>query len=355
MRAYFFVFASCLGLGMLVACGSSSNDAPSSSADAGSDAPAAQGDAGRDDAGDASNDAAPAGPTIDVATAAADFAGAYCAYWQRCFATFITETFETEAACEARMKQAFVDNALPAARYDEAAATKSVSCLKAASCEDLYGGKWQIDCAPPLPVNLLAEGGACNRNEWCASGYCNDVTASTCGACAKSTTVALGAQCDESAGTVCAPPQTCVGRCVRVRFFGESCDADLATASDVCGNGLVCVSGKCDKAGGPGASCASGGDLACDVFRLLTCDSKGDKTCVALTFGALNDACDRFGPRECGAGLYCKPAMPGDANGTCQARVADGQPCTSSSECTFGANCRDGLCKPSGTEKPTCH
>jgi len=293
----------------------------------------------------------PGGPTITLAAYATASSNSFCDYWQRCFPTIITNQYGSLADCKTRMAQVANGAWLADAKFDEAAVNAAVACTTAATCDEKYGGKWQVKCEFPKPTNLIADNAKCGKAEHCASGNCFGLTAGACGTCKPAISVGVGITCGGDA--VCQKGLQCAGKCVQARGLAETCNSDTL----LCGAGLTCntTSGVCEKGGVVSTPCAT---ASCDIFELATCRSSTD-TCVALTFAALDQPCGRFGEgAECDAGLYCKvpvnDAGPSSDIGVCKPRVADGQPCTQSRECRELANCRNNVCVLAGSDRPVC-
>lgn len=295
----------------------------------------------------------PTGPTVNLATYATASANAFCDFYQRCFPPFITHTFGTLSDCKARINQAATGRWKADALFDEAAVNAASACATAAACDAKYGAVWQFKCEMPRPVNLLADNAKCNDKDHCQSGHCSGLTNTTCGVCKPSVTVGVGLACGGDA--ICGKGLSCVvDKCYQPRGLGETCN----DAGQSCGAGLNCntTSGLCEKGGVVNDSCDG---KVCDVFESATCKSSTN-VCVATTFAALDQTCGRFGEGpQCDAGLYCRvPSSDGGAPshiGVCKPRIADGQPCDSSTECREFANCRNNVCVLAGTDRPTCN
>ena len=359
MRALtFLVPAAVLVATIAAASGCSGSDAAPTTlvGDAGSDAPLPIVEAGStpDAGGDSAlpKEAGPSGPTIARDPAVDQLADATCAFYQRCFPAYISEYTGTLAGCKSGAAVALRGTYAPGALFDKAAFDASTACLTAASCDKLYGSAFQIECAPPAPVNGAAVGAECNKANDCASGLCNGKTSTACGHCAASTIVKTGDACDESTGKICAKGSICAGKCIQEQGLGATCDGDFTTGTMVCGSALKCVSGKCAKAAGNGTACTKSGD--CDVFQLQVCDKAASLTCVTIQFVGADAACETIGTTtECGQGLRCIAAA-GSSSGTCKPAVMPGNACVRSSDCVFGYNCRSNVCTAAGSDLPVC-
>lgn len=362
MRALSYLLPSSLLLFVAVAASSTACSSEGASAGAAAEAdsgprpaePKAHDPVPSDAGGDSrahEPDAAPSGPTIALAAAADQLADALCAYYQRCWPVYITEYTGTLAGCKTGAAVALRGNYAPGALFDQAAFEAATSCLAAESCDAVYGTKFQVECAPPKPINGAPVGAECNKSNDCASGFCTGKTESACGKCAASTMMKVGDACDDATGKLCPNGSICFEKCIRVQSLGEPCNGDFTTGTLACGNGLRCVSGTCAKTGAAGSACTKSAD--CDPFQLQTCE-KTVGQCASIQFLALGVACNTSDfASECGQGLRCI-TMAGSSDGTCQPPVQPGQPCTRSSSCTFGYNCRNDKCTAAGSEYPVC-
>jgi hypothetical protein len=146
-----------------------------------------------------------------------------------------------------------------------------------------------------------------------------------------------GVECDPT--TTCAASQ-CPGTCLPRGNVGDDCNG-LAP----CVQGAVCVSNKCQAAGTEGQSCRAGtvdcGDgLYCSGEKPIQTTPPG--TCKKVA-QQTSGACDQT--LACAFGTVCAGIdYAANTSGTCQAPVAKGGSCTSSTFCESDAFCAAGKC-----------
>jgi hypothetical protein len=174
-----------------------------------------------------------------------------------------------------------------------------------ARCDDKFSCKEDLICLNHACAPRVAQGGACSNTGECADGlYCG--FGGTCQA-----RVDSGGACNSSSGWPLASDQ-CKGR--------QHCLGATYTAP-----------GRCvtpQDAGGPCSRAAGATGLEAGCLTGLVCDAATSKCVLAPTAGqpCPDQLCDLLG-------AYC------GGNGTCLAKVADGQACTSSEQCSPTAEC----------------
>jgi hypothetical protein len=263
------------------------------------------------------------------------------------------------------------------------------ACTADEQCE--YG-----NCDEPTSTCGLPEGAMCSYGTDCASRTC---TASVCGAAGPGSRCSTDSEC--GAGLVCSWGSGS-GYCRMPGAVGEACDRDeecasgwCNSASDQCGErraiGEACTgSAECDPGicrenvcaprRQPGESCESLDECAepflcrngrCEIINLACQPARAGEMCAF--FRVCDDAsyCDLVGGFTCraraGEGQECSPSfIPGievcldglrcasDASGTtrCVRRTALGAACTSPTECVDGAYCYGGTCQGDPIGRP---
>jgi hypothetical protein len=215
------------------------------------------------------------------------------------------------------------------------ASINALSCEGFGHGENFFGAK----CF----AGTLPDASPCQFGEQCISQMCDMAAPATsaCGTCApqrnpidgpcrNSTDCDFGLECSAAkkcanviivaAGGDCSAPGT---RCtVRSKCYLSTCEARLA----------------------PGARCSAGGE----------CDFEGGYEC--LPSGSPNATCTKVVPSKqvgatcnsvdllCDYGLYCKTDSTTTSQGTCQADLAVGSPCTSGDTCAGTARCINNVC-----------
>lgn len=222
-------------------------------------------------------------------------------------------------------------------------------------CEDMFEG-------------LVADGGACERNEECGEA------------------------------SYCAITTSCPGTCQARVATGAAC-----TSSSACQSGLSCDSGTCRAPAGPGAACNGTTGVACSNLGLVCvgddgatpgectrwsevlmgaegelCDALNEDYCddgLSCAFDGLDGTTPRFRcVTRVAAGAACTIALPdicppdqfcsgldfmmGDTEGTCAPLPTAGDPCTPAlpfPRCAPGLVCTGGnMCEPLGRVGATC-
>jgi hypothetical protein len=222
-------------------------------------------------------------------------------------------------------------------------------------------------------VGKVAVGGACQLHVECDAGYC-DTSDSCPGHCIARKPA--GSRCEASAE--CASG-ACDGTCVESSLLsgvGEdaACDED-ARDRKLCGPGLWCQAGTCQRPIAAGAACQSSDDV-CETGHVCVPLSAGtgierQGRCLRLQVQAANEPCDAGGlPTgdtyrvcdvlqidvcEAGVCVHHAQGQPGEAcgrtdagdtcaagaacrDGACVALLADGEACSSSGECSGRCN-----------------
>jgi hypothetical protein len=254
------------------------------------------------------------------------------------------------AVCEARYAAAFRATHLPEARFAERDLGAMQICEDSLACTALYGGGWQTECPSPRPTRPKAIGERCTSDLSCASEACilqakADGTVG-CGTCAAKVASAAGEPCGDGARR-CGAGHTCLSskRCVAVRKLGETCD----TSNALCGNGLRCAGGTCEKLPGAGEACDA--RAGCDPYRLAGCGTSG--RCESVEYLASGASCEVGALATCGHGETCVlGASDGGANGACTPRSRVGEACRRAQDCELFATCTKGIC--SDPVAPSC-
>jgi len=269
------------------------------------------------------------------ADACVDYATNYCNRLAACSPFLLSKEFGDAQSCMARLEP--ICRAAAQAPGTALGREQSAACASAystASCDDLLNVDWQPDaCAVK---GSLADGAACGQGAQCASGHCKMDFDQVCGTCA--TLIASGGQCSRSedceAGLGCISPGTCGALSPR----GASC------RTKPCALDLTCIGGTCDSPLGLGAACVPA-EYACNLELGLYCDSDTMR-CVQGTLVATGGSCSTFA-MPCLASGSC-----GDTS-VCEAPLADGAACASTSQCLFPAVCVSGSCR--SPDPTTCH
>jgi hypothetical protein len=193
------------------------------------------------------------------------------------------------------------------------------------SCQDFFDNNPPADCAV---TGARPSAATCTFNGQCASGYCQGVKTSGCGACADPP--AAGADCSAS---TCWHNQRCVAAtatCQAVVSLNGACDG-----AHPCDNGLACVGATATAAGAcqtaattPGAACGAGMPACDNTLGLFCAGAAGAKTCAAITLVGAGMPCGTLadGTRaDCRAGDCYTATGPanGATMGTCQAAVRE--------------------------------
>jgi hypothetical protein len=211
------------------------------------------------------------------------------------------------------------------------------ACARAVDATPCGNGFDPDDVAPCRWRGKRALGAACGVNAQCASGFCDKrPPSSECGTCGALPTA--GEACPAER---CAPGHKCIASagartCVKLVPIGAACDGGAPCASSgACVGKCVAparIGEKCDPLAKSGPGCA----------EMMGCDLK-TKRCRAPTLARLGDTCGLVGTdlRPC-TRSWCEAH---GEEGTCLARVPDGDACTSSESCTVPAACVRGACR----------
>lgn len=288
------------------------------------------------------SDAADEVRTVSLDDAALRVGRALCSFHARCFETYVRDVSPSVAVCEARYAAAFRATHLPGARFADRSLTRMQTCEDALPCSALYGGAWQTECPAPRPANPRADGEPCASDLSCASEACilqaQTEGASGCGTCAAKIASAAGEPCGEGTRR-CGPGHTCLSskRCVAVRKLGETCD----TSNALCGNGLRCTAGTCEKLPAAGEACDA--RAGCDPYRLSGCGTSGQ--CESVVYLPSGASCDVGALATCGHGETCTlDTSDGGPSGVCTTRSRIGETCRRARDCELFATCTDGVC-----------
>lgn len=185
-----------------------------------------------------------------------------------------------------------------------------------------------VQCLPLLKGDK-PDGSACSTGMQCQGGEC-DYGDGNCGVCV--THPGAGEACVDR----CQLGLACINMtCQTITFsgLGEPCGTGGAGCSPL----YVCNGSVCEERKGQGEPCTG---PECQVD--LQCDMASDTCQPRPPPAALGEPCQ--GGLQCVYDAYCE-------EGVCQPRVPDGEACTDSSECYFGARC-DGVCT---LEPPVCN
>ncbi|MBW2527656.1 MAG: hypothetical protein JRI23_25970, partial [Deltaproteobacteria bacterium] len=282
----------------------------------------------------------------------------YCCNTACAFACDACNVTGAEGLCQAKLAGTPGDPACDPYLCNGAIVTCPNFCNVAGDCiAGHYCGSGQ--CLP-----LAANGTSCALGSECQSGFCAD------GVCCNT---ACGGPCDEcDTGTVgtcellsdgangdpaCAPflcdgaqadcPTTCTNNndCVASSFCNSSnvCDGKKALGQS-CSDGTECDSGNCVDDVCCNTSCGNDCD-ACDLSGSLgVCTpmlqgSPGEPSCDPYLCNGAIATC----PTTCTIDANCAGGNYCSASNLCEAKKANGQPCSAGNECTNGY-CADGYC-----------
>jgi hypothetical protein len=263
----------------------------------------------------------------------------------------------------------------PAARYvrdvDSAVAHDCLQRITGSRCEVRDRDACDVLAIPGH--GLAPPGAACGAGQACAHGDCSSSAASCDGTCP------TNFDChDVCPATAYCEPRT--GACVPLPALGEPCALCVGVGGfpcvvGECASGLACdpLMGTCATAPVEGGPCASepdplGGGTYDWCGHDLYCEPSS-RTCVALRFAAVGEACDdgvwcaddaRCIGHVCAAlpraGEACihvvdRPCAPGfscNASDRCVARVGPGCACDDdrTTACVDGYACDAGACAP---------
>lgn len=175
-----------------------------------------------------------------------------------------------------------------------------------ARCDDSYSCKDDLICLNHACAARVAQGGACSNPGECADGlYCGS-------------------------GGTCQPRVDAGGACTS-SSSGWSVTSELCKGRQLCLGETNTAPGRCatpQGAGGPCSRATGATGLAAGCLTGLVCDAATSKCVLAPKTGqpCPDHLCDLLG-------AYC------GGNGTCLAKVADGQACTMSEQCLPSSWC----------------
>ena len=263
-----------------------------------------------------------------------------CTRLQACSASDLTRRWPDVASCEQREKLACTE-ALAAPKTANTPSTTD-ACAAALAAEDCPAFLAAVD--PPTACVVqhgpFAAGAACSFAAQCATGFCAVAAGALCGTCAPQPMPG-----DSCANQGCGQTMVCVAgtqQCEVPVASGAACSSSIP-----CAQGLACV-------GGTTGTCMAEGETvgaACDVRRLtapdcdaaagLACD-RSSNTCVMQPLAPAGATCGEITTvfTACMSGATCVRAA-GSTTGTCIAPAADGAACDSVSGpgCLFPARC----------------
>lgn len=255
--------------------------------------------------------------------------------------------------------------------YDPDAAKECIDAVHDLECGSAFLEDAPSDACDKVYQGTVADGGACWIDEQCKSGYCQaaDCMAECCqGTCvAEPPPAGIGQDCSNSgcvdgaycdfatdtcqplkqAGGVCFSDQECAQG---LECLGDTCQAGPAEGAPCidteCALPLYCepASMTCKKLPREGEAC----DLDVGACALgLVCNANS-KTCTPP--GGVGSPCsfDFFGG-GCASGAWCDIDVM-TFEGTCQATKANGNACSTDSECQSLYCSQDGTC----VAEPVC-
>ncbi len=290
---------------------------------------------------------------------------ALCAYMTRC----VPEMEYAFCSGGLNVDLGYVSAEVKAGRlgFDTAKAQSCLNDIGSLACASgLNGLNAQIsDCSAVL-VAKVQTGGACANDSECVDGTCQGQTCPDhCVANA-----AVGADCSNAGCTHGAYCDSTTNKCTAVQANGGSCNDNSDCQSGYCAIGNGSSQGQCaaPNAGNAGATCSSDNDCASGLF----CDMAGESgTCKAdiakgQPCGTQSDPAS--GVSGCGPQLVCLGfAVSGGSSGqmtvtagTCSSWVGNGGTCTATpagaeyamTGCELSLACVNGKCAPAPTSGP---
>lgn len=232
-------------------------------------------------------------------------------------------------------------------------ASSALALLVACSSDtkDLDGDGGGTDSGVPIVMSKCMSDDDCPTDQ-----HCDDTT--------KLCVAGTGNDCTDD--TMCAAGERCeiVTNCGATRCHGNTCVPKDCQDHDDCGPGSLCVGDKCSPAPACGNGCPQG--TVCDPITNLCAPEPGpdctqDNDCPDPTHVCINDECVAPMPctttSSCTGGLVCRdgvcrePCMADEdcgsrfrwscmANGECQLR------CFGDGQCNDGQICENLLCEP---------
>jgi hypothetical protein len=365
-------------VGAVVACSSSSGDAPATVPNDGG---------GAEGGGGGSDGAVDPGATTPEAIACDAYQAAIAAVIAKCSPALIsTGAPDLLASRKVRQRKfCLAELALPGIGVTAQTLNDCAKSLDAAqvNCDQLDSDPAFSKCSSRNGFGVggtLADGAPCRTGAQCQGGLCahpnpyvpgglstdNSTCNITNGTC--HTGVAVSQACNDDTGIICAFGADCVTN-VCVANFSVAVGGDCNTSStgakgQNCARGLTCSGGKCVAPGALNAPCAGGGscqaNLICDQnvcvqgIPLGGDCSQNPSLCVASLCEPTSKKCIGAGtlarPGEaCGllSGALVSCAAGNCLSGTCPTITPDGQPCTNgdkANSCDYLANCQNKVC-----------
>jgi hypothetical protein len=233
-----------------------------------------------------------------------------------------------QAGCQAAWRaQAAQNQPAPAnVSYDPNAAGQCLTGIRAllSACSDIEDETTMAVCNRVF-VGTLPTGAACTHSEECAdpsngNAYCDLSDATAEGVCAAYLPPAHGTvgQACSTTCTVEGGGESCSGTSPSISGAGGASNASPVNVGCYTNDGLYCsTGGTCQKPVQVGGACDSYGACTSTAY----CDLQ-TRLCTAKA--AVGAACSNF--MGCVAEAYCRASV-------CEAKKADGQPCTSFEEC----------------------
>jgi len=214
-----------------------------------------------------------------------------------------------------------VHGCTPPAAIDMPCVQGETECEPGAYC--VYNGDSYV-CAGGEANDICDSGSDCEVENYCSYGT------NTC-----QPELASGAPCAQD--EACPGAETCLGddlsgakggTCGRSDREGDRCDGDCF--GFVCDQPDPTALGTCvPYLQEEGADCSK---IPCSLFGWV-CDRGADQ-CVPRP--GLGDACNNSDLGECQFGLFCTNDITGDPDGVCATKLADGERCSSDSQCDSG-------------------
>ncbi len=294
------------------------------------------------------------GGATPMAKAAGDAANAYCARVQACAPALFAIGYGDTATCVTTFAGDLA-RALAAPGVTETAAQVEACATAFAqvSCGDLLGRKPVDACKPS--AGTLADGAACGADGQCAGARCKVALGQVCGTC--TTRAGAGAACgvddDCGDGMLCL-----VGKCAAYGVERATCDATHPCRPD-----LSCTGGACGAPGAAGAACT--GNEQCGSAAGVVCNPQSKK-CDTLVYGSAGAPCGFVGGKvaTCTGGSACVQIQTPSYVGKCAALAvpgaacdtANGPVCGSGAVCVCASNVDGGCAGTCRTRDPAaCH
>jgi hypothetical protein len=291
----------------------------------------------------AANPTTTGGGPVTAEQACADYADRACELEQRCMPGWLKNRYGNVATCRDRIRigcpEAFQLNGTT----DTPSRLESCATAMGAFTCDQFLRPWPDICH--MPLGTLADGAPCGSRSQCRGGTCKQ-RIGACGTCA--TTLPEGATCTLPTECDLNSDITCNGTCSRPFAVesGGACDFDHGCAGILTCQGAGATGmGTCGDPLPEGAPCDSTSNYdGCDGTKALGCDPDTNTCKPVPQLPGIGERC---------WGDVCDGSGTCGADGTCQLKDSEGQPCVSSNECLSPAHCTNGTCVI--LEPGTCH